>query len=127
MTIKNNKYTKSDNAQLLGTKDPKEIVYQLLNGLNKKLELTINSIDKGEIEIAKENALKAQNIAFALRKSLDRENGGEVAEGLDFLYGHIHFATDKLIKSNKKDYLQNALFVSSEILSGWKGLVNKIA
>ena len=64
MTIKNNKYTKSDNAQLLGTKDPKEIVYLLLNGLNKKLELTINSIDKGEIEIAKENALKAQNIAF---------------------------------------------------------------
>lgn len=127
MAMKNNKYSNSDNAQLLGTEDPKEIVYQLLNGLNKKLQLTINAIDKGQVASAKENAVKAQNIAFALRKSLDRENGGEVAEGLDFLYGHIHFATDKLIKSNKEDYIQNAYFVSSEILSGWKGLVNKTA
>ena len=127
MAMKNNKYSNSDNAQLLGTDDPKEIVYQLLNGLNKKLELTIKAIDKGQRASAKENAVKAQNIAFALRKSLDRENGGEVAEGLDFLYGHIHFATDKLIKSNKEDYIQNAFFVASEILSGWKGLVNKTA
>ena len=127
MAMKNNKYSNSDNAQLLGTEDPKEIVYQLLNGLNKKLQLTINAIDKGQVASAKENAVKAQNIAFALRKSLDRENGGEVAEGLDFLYGHIHFATDKLIKSNKEDYIQNAYFVSSEMLSGWKGLVNKTA
>ena len=124
---KKNLYKKSDNSQLLGIEDPKLIVYELLNGLNKKLELTIKSLDEGKLIIAKENAIKAQNIAFALRKSLDRNKGGEIAENLDYLYGHIHFATDKLIKNNKNDYLENAFFISSEILTGWKGLVNKIA
>ena len=122
-----NLYLKSDNLQLLGIEDPKLIVYELLNGLNLKLELTKKNFDKGDIEKAKKNALKAQNIAFALRSSLDRINGGEIAENLDFLYGHIQFATDKLIKNDKNDYINNAHYISSEILSGWKGLVKKTA
>ena len=122
-----NLYSESDKSQLLGIEDPKLIVYELLNGLNLKLELTKKNFDKGDIEKAKKNALKAQNIAFALRRSLDRINGGEIAENLDFLYGHIQFATDKLIKDDKNDYINNAHYISSEILSGWKGLVQKTA
>ena len=122
-----NMYSESDSSQLLGIEDPKLIVYELLNGLNQNLESTKKNLDKGDIEKAKTNALKAQNIAFALRSSLDRINGGEIAENLDLLYGHIHFATDKLIKNDKNDYINNAHYISSEILSGWKGLVQKTA
>ena len=122
-----NMYSKSNNFQLLGIEDPKQIVYELLNGLNLKLKLTIKSLDKGDIEKAKKSALKAQNIAFALRKSLDRINGGEIAQNLDLIYGHVHLATDKFIKNNKKDLLSSALYCSAEILDGWKGLVKKIA
>ena len=35
-----NLYLKSDNLQLLGIEDPKLIVYELLNGLNQRLEST---------------------------------------------------------------------------------------
>ena len=122
-----NLYSESVKSQLLGIEDPKLIVYELLNGLNLKLELTKKNFDKGDIEKAKKNALKAQNIAFALRSSLDRINGGEIAENLDLLYGHIHFATDKFIKNNKNDFIDSAFYISSEILSGWKGLVEKTA
>ena len=123
----NNHYGKSLNEQLFGIEDPKLIIYELLNGLHKKLESTLVNLDKGNNEEAKNNAKKAQNIAFALRTALDHAGGGEIAENLDFLYSHIHLATDKFIKNDKKNMLNSALFVSSEILSGWKGLVNKIA
>ena len=79
------------------------------------------------INLAKKEAVKAQNIAFALRRTLDRNNGGEIAQNLDLIYAHVHLAMDKFIKNNKKDLLSSALFCSSEILDGWKGLVNKIA
>ena len=45
-----NLYSKSDKSQLLGIEDPKLIVYELLNGLNLKLELTKKNFDKGDIE-----------------------------------------------------------------------------
>ena len=123
----NKHYGKSLNEQSLGIEDPKLIIFELLNGLHKKLESTLVNLDKGNSEEAKNNAKKAQNIAFALRTALDHAGGGEIAENLDFLYSHIHLATDRFIKNDKKNMLNSALFVSSEILSGWKGLVNKIA
>ena len=123
----NNQYGKSLNDQRFGIEDPKLIIFELLNGLHRKLESTVVNLDKGNNDEAKNNAKKAQNIAFALRTALDHAGGGEIAENLDFLYSHIHLATDKFIKHDKENLLNSALFVSSEILSGWKGLVNKIA
>ena len=127
MNKKLQSYKSSQAKQLLGEEDPKLIIYELLNGLNKNLSSLIENIDKHDIKLAKEQAVKAQNIAFALRKTLDRNNGGEIAQNLDLIYAHVHLAMDKFIKNDKKDLLNSALFCSSEILDGWKGLVNKIA
>ena len=122
-----NNYSKINAKQLTGIDDPKVIIFELLNGLKSKLQLTIADIDKGKFEKAKENAKKAQNIAFALRKTLDFQNGGEVAENLNFIYGHIHAATEKFIANDKNDLMTSAYYASSEILDGWKGLVEKTA
>ena len=127
MNKKLQSYKSSQAKQILGQEDPKLIIYELLNGLNKNLSSLINNIDKNNINEAKKEAVKAQNIAFALRRTLDRNNGGEIAQNLDLIYAHVHLAMDKFIKNNKKDLLSSALFCSSEILDGWKGLVNKIA
>lgn len=121
------KYSTINAKQLIGIDDPKVIIYELLNGLNKKLQVTISDIEKGSMKKAKENAKKAQNIAFALRKTLDFQNGGEVAENLNFIYGHIHAATENFISNDKNDLMTSAYFASSEILDGWKGLVEKTA
>ena len=127
MNKKLQSYNSSQAKQILGQEDPKLIIYELLNGLNKNLSSLINNIDKNNINLAKKEAVKAQNIAFALRRTLDRDNGGEIAQNLDLIYAHVHLAMDKFIKNDKKDLLSSALFCSSEILDGWKGLVNKIA
>lgn len=122
-----NKYKASANKQISSRSEPKEIVYELLSGLNNRLELCIKSIEKNKLDEAKKLAKKAQNIAFALRSSLDHQNGGEISKNLDYIYGHIQFATDKLIKNGKPDAISSAYYVSSEIFDGWKGIVNKTA
>ena len=127
MNKKLQSYKSSQAKQILGQEDPKLIIYELLNGLNKNLNSLIDNIDKNNINVAKKEAVKAQNIAFALRRTLDRDNGGEIADNLDLIYAHVHLAMDKFIKNDKKDLLSSALFCSSEILDGWKGLVNKMA
>ena len=92
------------------------IIYELLNGLNKNLSSIIENIDKHDIKVAKEQAVKAQNIAFALRKTLDRNNGGEIAQNLDLIYAHVHLAMDKFIKNDKKIYLVALYFAPQKFL-----------
>ena len=84
-------------------------------------------MEKKSIDKAKENAKKAQNIAFALQNCLDVKNGGEIAENLNFLYRHIRFATQSYIEKEKSDLLSSAHFVSNEILEGWKGMNSAVA
>ena len=125
--IKRNKYNKIVNSQLLGIEDPAAIIYELLSGLNKKIENTLSYIEKGEIDEAKSNAIKAQNIAVALQNSLDKKNGGDIAVALEYLYDHVHFAAENFIKNDNQKHLKSAFYVISEIFDGWKGLINKIA
>ena len=124
---KKNKYNKIVNSQLLGVEDPASIIYELLSGLNKKIENTLLYIEKGKIEEAKLNAAKAQNIAVALQNSLDKKNGGDIAVALEYLYEHINFAAENFIKNDNQKHLKSAFHVISEIFDGWKGLINKIA
>ena len=84
-------------------------------------------MDKGNLDSAKELAQKAEKIAFSLQKCLDFKEGGEIADNLNYLYRHIRFATKIYIEKDKVDLMQSALFVSNEILEGWKGISSKVA
>ena len=46
----NNHYGKSLKEQRFGIEDPKLIIFELLNGLHKKLEITLVNLDKGNNE-----------------------------------------------------------------------------
>ena len=123
-----NKYKKSQTSQKqeIITK-PYEIIHELLSCLNQSLSDTVKNIDKGNSDEAKDKAKKAQNIAFALQSCLDFKEGGEIADNLNYLYRHIRFATKIYIEKDKVDLMQSALFVSNEILEGWKGISSKVA
>ena len=82
------------------------------------------AIDKNDVL---KQAKKAEKIAFSLQNCLDFKEGGEVAENLNYLYRHIRFATKIYLEKDKKDLMESALFVSSEILEGWKGISSKVA
>ena len=58
---------------------------------------------------------------------LDFKEWGEIADNLNYLYRHIRFSTKIYIEKDKVDLMQSALFVSNEILEGWKGISSKVA
>ena len=122
-----NKYKSSKINQEMEDLNPYSIIQELLQGLNERLSDSIKSLDKGNLNNAKEQAQKAQKIAFSLQNCLDFKEGGEIAENLNYLYRHIRFATKIYIEKDKVDLMKSALFVSNEILEGWKGISSKVA
>ena len=122
-----NKYKSSQISQKMEKLKPYSIIHELLLALNERLSASVKSIEKGSFDNAKEQAQKAEKIAFSLQNCLDFKEGGEVAENLNYLYRHIRFATKIYLEKDKKDLMESALFVSSEILEGWKGISSKVA
>ena len=122
-----NKYKSSKISQDMENLNPYSIIHELLQGLNEHLSDSIKSMDKGNLNNAKELAQKAEKIAYSLQNCLDFKEGGEIADNLNYLYRHIRFATKIYIEKDKIDLMQSALFVSNEILEGWKGISSKVA
>ena len=122
-----NKYKNSEVNQKKEQAEPYEIIHELLTGLNDNLSASIKLMDKGNIDDAKNKAIKAQKIAYSLQRCLDFKEGGEIADNLNYLYRHIRFATKILIEKNKEDLMKSAYFVSNEILDGWKGMSSEVA
>ena len=122
-----NKYKSSKISQDMEKLNPYSIISELLQGLNEHLSDSIKSMDKGNLNNAKELAQKAEKIAYSLQNCLDFKEGGEIADNLNYLYRHIRFATKIYIEKDKVDLMQSALFVSNEILEGWKGISSKVA
>ena len=122
-----NKYKASKISQDMEKLNPYSIIHELLQGLNEHLSDSINSMNKGNLNNAKELAQKAEKIAYSLQNCLDFKEGGEIADNLNYLYRHIRFATKIYIEKDKVDLMQSALFVSNEILEGWKGISSKVA
>ncbi len=122
-----NKYKSSKISQDMEKLNPYSIIHELLQGLNEHLSDSINSMNKGNLNNAKELAQKAEKIAYSLQNCLDFKEGGEIADNLNYLYRHIRFATKIYIEKDKIDLMQSALFVSNEILEGWKGISSKVA
>ena len=54
-----NKYKSSQISQEMEELNPYSIIHELLQGLNERLSDSINSLDKGNPESAKEQAQKA--------------------------------------------------------------------
>jgi flagellar protein FliS len=122
-----NKYKSSKISQDMEKLNPYAIIHELLQGLNEHLSDSIQYMDKGNLNNAKELAKKAEKIAYSLQNCLDFKEGGEIADNLNYLYRHIRFATKIYIEKDKVDLMQSALFVSNEILEGWKGISSKVA
>jgi flagellar protein FliS len=122
-----NKYKSSKISQDMEKLNPYAIIHELLQGLNEHLSHSIQYMDKGNLNNAKELAKKAEKIAYSLQNCLDFKEGGEIADNLNYLYRHIRFATKIYIEKDKVDLMQSALFVSNEILEGWKGISSKVA
>ena len=98
-----------------------EVIQKLLNEMHKDIRelIKLQNLEVGADKI-KDKSIRISKIAIALQKSLDRENGGEVAANLDHLYKHIRFAVGRVMDDNVYSYLTSAEKVTAEINKGWE-------
>jgi len=98
-----------------------EVIQKLLNEMHKDIKelIELQNLEVGADKI-KDKSIRISKIAIALQKSLDTENGGEVATNLDHLYKHIRFAVGRVMDDNDYSYLTSAEKVTAEINKGWE-------
>ena len=99
---------------------PNKLIEMLLQAAIKKIKLAVIALEKEELSQAHQQFVKAQNILLELRVSLDREQGGAIAEDLDQLYGYMY---DQLVSANGQKEAAPAETVVpllSELLESWQ-------
>lgn len=106
----------------INTASPKDLVILLYEGCVKFLRLAELGLEENRLDLVNENLIKAQNIIQELMNTLDMEQGGEVALGLESLYDYyltelfqanIHKDKDKIISVREN---------MSELLDSWKNI-----
>ncbi|ASS73943.1 flagellar export chaperone FliS [Tumebacillus algifaecis] len=96
----NNPYQKYQN-QAVQTATPERLLLMLFEGAIRFCKEAMLGIDQGNYQLANEKNIRVQNIINELIVTLDRENGGEVAENLLSIYNYVN---QRLIEANlKKD------------------------
>ena len=111
-----NKYKSSKISQDMEKLNPYSIISELLQGLNEHLSDSIKSMDKGNLDSAKELAQKAEKIAFSLQKCLDFKEGGEIADNLNIPVLTFGIRTD----------FRGELFEGSKFLLAWADNIKEI-
>lgn len=101
---------------------PNKLIEMLLQAAIKNIKLAQLAIEKQELAKAHEYFIKTQNILLELRTSLDKKQGGEIAEGLATLYEYMY---QQLIEANIKKEVAPAQAVAellSELLESWQAI-----
>jgi hypothetical protein len=77
--------------------------------------------------IAKVSATKAGKLTSVLLNSLDKKEGGQLAQDLEEIYSHIILAVNNFVLNNDQKLLKSATYASGQILDGWQGIKDEIA
>ncbi|MGL9909306.1 flagellar export chaperone FliS [Enterococcus sp. DIV0213h] len=105
---------------------PNKLIEMLLQAAIKNIKLAVIALEKEDLSQAHQQFVKAQNILLELRVSLDREQGGAIAEDLDSLYGYMY---DQLVSANVQKEAAPAETVVpllSELLESWQTITQQI-
>lgn len=105
-----------------------KIIEKLLKAMHSDIKELINyeNLEKKSSKI-EEKANRIIKIALTLQSTLDKENGGEIAENLNKLYQHIRFATLRAYENHDFTFLQSAEKVCGEINEGWSKMLKSAA
>ena len=97
-----------------------KIVEKLLKQIHEDIKILIEceNLEKGHSKILK-SVGRVNKIALTLQKTLDLENGGEIAKNLDHLYQHIRYAVIRVNDDHDFTFLNSAEKVTASINEGW--------
>lgn len=101
-----------------------KLLIMLYQGCIKFLRVAKKSIENEDIQGANNYIIRSQDIIRELMNTLDRENGGELADNLYNLYD---FMNRQLIEANVKKDIEKLEVVEDlmlELLESWQEIVN---
>jgi flagellar protein FliS len=97
----------------------------LYEGALRFIDTAIQGIEEKDIKKANDNLLKAQDIFYELRVTLNFEQGEELAGRLEGLYDYfIHELIEANLKKDK-DVAMNVRNMVDELYQSWKEIIQK--
>ncbi len=105
-----------------------KIIEKLLKTMHSDIKELMNfeNLEKKSTKI-KDKSERVIKIALHLQSTLDKKNGGEIAQNLQKLYQHICFASMRAYENHDFTYLASAEKVCKEINEGWSKLLTAAA
>lgn len=112
-------YKVTKNQSAIDDASPHQLITMLLDGALERVATASGAMSRGEIAVSGESIGKAIGIIDSLRVSLDREQGGQIADNLSALYDYM---TRRLLEANATkdaDMLVEVAGLLREIKVAW--------
>ena len=112
-------YKVTKNQSAIDDASPHQLITMLLEGALERVASASGAMGRGEIAVSGEAIGKAIGIIDSLRVSLDRDQGGQIADNLSALYDYM---TRRLLEANATkdaDMLGEVAGLLREIKVAW--------
>jgi flagellar secretion chaperone FliS len=116
MAMKNPYQTYQTNA--IATSSPQELTLMLYNGCIKFIRLSSIAMGKGDMEAKNTNIIKAQNILYELRSTLNMEI--DFSQSMDALYDYMISQLVTANIQNDTSILKEVENLAEEFRNTWK-------
>ncbi len=104
------------------TASPHRLIQMLLEGALEKINLAKGYMQRGQIPLKGSHISWAISIIDGLRMSLDKDQGGEIAENLDALYDYMGRRLAEANLKNDTAMLDEVVGLLLEIKAGWDAI-----
>ncbi len=101
------------------SRTPLELVVMLYDGTLKFLHLTRDAIERRDLHARRDASSRALAIISELQSTLNMAEGGEIAQGLDELYGFVNLRILDATKHNAVTPIDDAIRVIENLRGAW--------
>lgn len=114
-----NQYKQVGAQSGVASASPHRLIQMLLEGALEKINLAKGYMQRGEIALKGSHISWAISIIDGLRMSLDKEQGGDIAQNLDDLYDYMGRRLAQANMENSVEMLNEVSGLLQEIKSAW--------
>ncbi len=115
-------YKKVDTQSGIENANPHRLIQMLMEGALEKIAVAKGHIGRGNIAEKGRYISWAISIIGGLQTSLNKYNGGEVAENLDALYDYMTTRLFEANINNDTSILDEVSKLMKEVKTGWDGI-----
>ena len=119
-------YLNNEIQNKISHENPHKIIEDVLIELQNSIKTLITCFEyKDSISESKSKSYsKSLTALYILQSSLDRQNGGKIAENLNDLYDYCRRTIIKSFTNKDIKSLYSVLEITNEILEGWTSIKN---